>query len=372
MFQTLFHPSWVKTKTAKNDADFLLAREIAGSGNYEKILAELRGKNLLTKYEKAVKSKYEGAIALTEFLPSDEDWEMLTVLWLYDEPTAEHCIRTLGLTHEIAVRELEGPRGEKISLHALVEKNISLQKFLRASLFHDIGKLALPREVVKNTLNDHEMGEIFFKMCHEESSSNTYEKFATCEDSLKYLYEHGLRPKDVVPVRMIFTGDSSKILEVIERNGFSKEETLGEILSRHEQESEKIFAGKDHEVADIVGHHHPGVRLPKHEFQENKETDEYFKKHIVHFMLAVVDEHDAISGPRDYKKPVPKAEMLSILARETQSGRLEKGLTYLWVKKEYDSLKKDPNDKKFYDTIEEFLENQKNKDAVGELVKMMG
>jgi len=379
ILRSLFSFVGQSTNDPAKNSDFFRARNIAGSCDLSSIIHELDQEKFLEPFSLLVEKKYSAEIIKTGFKATKNDWEFFAALWLYDVPTAEHSIRTMALAKRIATDQMEGPRGEKITLEKLVENKLPLEQFLRAALFHDIGKIALPREVVNNALGDKEMGELFMDTLRGKDRNAILEtagldpnNIKSSEDALRLLYTRGLRPKDVVPVSVIFAGPQSDTLRAIERKGFSTEETLGEIMSRHEQEGEKIFARIDPDVADIIGHHHPGVRLPQQkDLNTAKEAETGLRRYAIHFMLAVVDEYDAIGHQRNYKKALKKAETLSILAHETVSGRLEKGITYLWLKERYKTLKREPGDEKFCKTIEDFLENIENKNAVNELVKII-
>ena len=352
--------SWFENRRS---GDLPRAQKIAGNGDCGEILNELKSADLLETYVATVKEKYLGIFNHADFVPSPEDWEMLTVLWLYDADIAEHSVRVFELAHELATHKFVVQEAT-VHLQKLIEKHhVTLDQFLRASLFHDSGKITLPREAISNSLNDHEMGELFIRML-EKGDRNAIlsalkinpSSVKTNEEALDRLYEMGLRPKDAVPVREIFSGKDSAALEMIKQSGFSPDETLGEILSRHEQAGGKLFAHSDKIVAHIIEHHHPGVQLPG---KKKKDAD-----HLrdLEFMLALVDEFDAFGHQRSYKKAMAPLVVLFELAREAESGRLDRGLTYLWIANEYSHISALEKDGKRREIIklETFLRDHEN------------
>lgn len=352
------------------------ARNIANRGNLEEIRNELKQKRSLGTLLKIVKNIYAKKLKSAGFRATQNDWEMLAILWLYHEETAEHGVRLLLLGNELLSHPLIGPENEKIFLKKLIPKNhISIEQFLRGVLFHDIGKIALPREVVENSLNDEEMGLLFLKMLENGDRKAILsaldidpEKVINNKDALRRIYRRGLRPKDAVPVKEIFTGDSAHVLDVLKERGFSPDETLGQIISRHEPEGRKIFEPYDSVVAKIVGYHHPGVRLPKKgalPVVEKERRSGYRPQ----FLLALIDESDALEYTRAYRKGHSKKEVLYLLARDAESGRLNRGLTYLWLSNRYKELPNKEGEEIFNAHIEAFLSDPQNREAAKELIK---
>jgi hypothetical protein len=195
------------------------------------------------------------------------------------------------------------------------------------------------------------------------------EKVTNNKDALKRIYRRGLRPKDAVPVKEIFTGPNAHVLDILKQRGFSPDETLGQIISHHEPEGRKIFEPYDSVVAKIVGYHHPGVRLPKKNAAPPIIENDRRSGYRPQFLLALIDESDAIEYSRAYKKGRSKKEVLHLLAQDAESGRLDRGLTYLWLSNRYKELPNQEGEEVFNEHIEAFLSDPQNKEAAKTLIK---
>lgn len=315
------------------------AEAIAGEGKYEDIIEKLHVSGVLSSCVENIRNKYTERLALDNFVMTEHDFEMLAVLGLYDVDTLEHSIRTFELAYRIISHPFVGPSGESVILGSLLKNSdVSVQQFLRAALFHDIGKVIIPREVLHNTLDDE---EVLVRMFPEENLEEK-EEYAK-KKILETLYAKGIRPIDVVPLKEIFTGEKySELLCDLEKRGFSETATLKDVIRMHEPEGRRILLSLGYSTeAELAGAHH----------NYQKETHQ----HIVDIfgttcgvsdLIRLADVTDALRSARWYKKPLSEIEVLFVLVKDVEVGKINKELAYLWVKDQYAAFqeKKSPSE----------------------------
>ena len=80
-----------------------LARGVCQLGNYEAILDAFSQEEHAGLFEEAIertKKQSEKTLGEASRLLVDGDWEMLTILELFDHETFEHCLRTYQIAHQ--------------------------------------------------------------------------------------------------------------------------------------------------------------------------------------------------------------------------------------------------------------------------------
>lgn len=309
------------------------AEEIAGEGKYEDIIEKLRANGALSACVEKIRSEYGARLALDNFVMTDRDFEMLTVLGLYDRSTVEHCIRTFELAYRIITHSFTDTAGGIIVMgDFLGETEVSLEQFLRAALFHDIGKVIIPREILHNALDDE---EVLTKMFPEENLDAEGEHVKKM--MVQALYDNGIRPIDVVPLREIFTGEQyAHLLCGLEKRGFSETATLKDVIRMHEPEGQRIltFLGYKTE-GELAGHHH---NYEKEFYSHIMQTP--YGAFGVADLIRIADVTDALRSVRWYKKSLSELEVLFILTKDAEAGKIDSRLGYLWVKDQYAEFRK--------------------------------
>jgi len=327
------------------------AFEIAGHGDYDKITAELEKKKLLEKETERVKNIYSEELESADFL-SDKGWEMLTVMELFDPITAEHCIST----YQTAKEKVEKPMGKyKITLsNEFRKEQVSVEQFYNACLFHDIGKIAVPRFIIDSHIQDEEWREMLCKMIIEKRNANVARKINlgpsreySKKEILEHLDEQNISAPTIVPVKEEFGEEQ---MEELKRRGLSPEDPLGEIVKIHEEESAKILSNAGFEVeAELVGEHHNYFhKILDHPItigalQVSADTADL--RHLsslnidVTEILHIIDVEQALrDSGRKYKKVFSKLAVLDTLIMHASKNLIGKGITYLWVEDEFSQL----------------------------------
>ena len=222
----------------------VLAREIAGKGNYEKIQRELVNSGLLEREKYRVRKEYDRVFSTLPEV-SDRDLEMFTILDLYHEGTAEHCAET----YLLARAKVEKRLASGVILSKLFEQEfVSTEEFFRACLLHDIGKIEIPRFIIGHPMNDDAMN-IFLRnlvvgehdpsvIAHLEAEAGERPLMANAEELDLYMKQHHLRSVHFVPARMVLS--TSEISELEDR-GIDPEMSLMDIIRRHEEFSRSIL-----------------------------------------------------------------------------------------------------------------------------------
>jgi hypothetical protein len=316
---------------SKDENMFSAAEEIAGGEKYEEIVEKLRASGIFPACIERTRNLYESRLHPDNFVMTDRDFEMLAVLHLYDTETVLHSIRTFELAYRIVTHPFLLPSGETLVFgDHLASSGVSLEQFLRAALFHDIGKVLIPREVLHNALDDE---EVLVKMFPEEKieKQGEYEKRIILKD----LYGNGIRPIDVVPLKELFTGEKyTELLCRLEKRGFSETATLKDVLRTHEPESERILASFGYKIEGrLAGTHH----------NYRKETPVHFIKTVygnfaIADLIRIVDVTDALQSARWYKRPLSELEVLFILADDAKHERIDPFIASLWINNQYTEL----------------------------------
>lgn len=319
------------------------AVEIAGEGNYARILSTLSAEDLLSDERERVVEEYK----LDELsFVNEHDKDMFTVLDLYDPGTARHCLET----YKIAKDKIEKEIVPGVTLARLIERDegISLDAFYRACLFHDIGKVEVPRVVVRNRTDDGHMLEclhhIYPALYHEGRIPKQWHLGRHPSDMSidETLHSKHKRPIELVPAKKVLSPED---LEEVQRFGYTGEETLMDMLRPHERLSGKILAEADYPVeAKIAALHHN---------YDDIEVENGYAIGALHLgvddveltdMLHIADVSQALqSTERPYKRMFREPRKMKIIVEHAEEERVKPFAAYLWLKddlKKYESLPK--------------------------------
>ena len=310
---------------------------------FDAILAKLRKDpdELKARIEK-LKSlpDYGGILGKLEHYFTEEHWEMAAVLEEYDTATFNHSLRVAAFVYDLTNdKETNTYLKEHIGIEAG-----SLEELFTAALFHDIGKTAIPHDILHDNHSRREWGKhandwavktgqgLYFD--HE-----SLEKLDEVELDEYFIQMHTVKdsdPLDIVPIEEFF---KPEILRELEQHGISPQDTFRRVLECHEQATRAILRQRKMYVAsDIASHHHDYGRRPIRSERYPTETSAVrigFELSI----LRAIDVYDALTAnDRSYKNPYHPLLALEILIKEAEAEFTEKELTRYVVRDLYKKL----------------------------------
>lgn len=315
-------------KTESSEKASAEAVQIAGEGNYVTIIETLRERNLLDKEKNRVEHDY--ALREIPFL-NEHDREMFTVLDLYDPATARHCLET----YRIARGKIEKEIIPGVSFARLLERHeeVTPDQFYRACLFHDIGKVEVPRAVIRHRMDEGHMLECMhhvFHMLYHDGKIPAWlglkEDATDHEIDDAFTKQHSLRCIHLVAARETLSPEE---LAEVKRFGYSGEETLMDIIKKHEARSGRILQESGYPVeAQLAAlHHNYEHETPEHPLAVS----------VLHMsvdladMLHIADIAQALSAERSYKKAFSMPKVMRIIAEHAQEGKVSLLAAYLWL-----------------------------------------
>ncbi len=315
---TEFHET--ATRAERRDDDERLARSICDHGEYHEMLSELKASGtLLESQMKRIAASYEDSLRKIDFL-SKADWEMIAVLELYDPGTFEHALRVFE-----TISEKVGSRrdiGFFLRRH-LAEESVSKEDLLRASLFHDIGKTFIPKEILLDTTTDEE----WMILAKSILSPRRYEDVLRMIDG-----NPRSRYKDLVPFSYAITED---IAESLRDRGINPDQPLGAIIGKHASVSGDILRSYGFPISAEIAESHHGRSL------QEIGRPVSISSLRVGWILRTADIFDAVRNPRAYKNGKPLEQALFVIEKEADHGFIEQKLASLWISDEL-SLSADP------------------------------
>jgi len=245
------------------------AKEIASAdhapgqvSSFDRIIKELEQENLLSSEVTRVKTKVEALCPFDRFLQglSEEEWRWLAVIELHDEATFEHSLGTYLTAKEKIEHELKPELGEPIRLE-LGDHDV----FYRACLFHDIGKVEIPSEILNHPLDESGWDEKLADCCADaECRAGILDNLApadrlaiaeagTAPDALlDYLRSAKVPTKQIIPLKNLLEPAAAAKL-----SAYALGRSLGRVMMDHEQASRAILEASGRSVeARLVGSHH--------------------------------------------------------------------------------------------------------------------
>jgi hypothetical protein len=332
------------TAEIENQAERLArAKEIAGQGSFERsceLFNEEPG--LLEEMVAGLQTREHGLMQEAPYL-SEHDWQVLTVLELFDSPTFEHCKRTFYLAKEKI--EHGGEIGQTFA-YLLSSEGLSSADVLRACLLHDCGKMCLHHSILNDTHTDAEWALAYERYIQTERGKKLA---AEIGDLNTYLASHpGVRPMHLLPFEASFdpsnVEDMARLL-VLQEKGIDTSQTLAELIAPHQDRSGEILrhGNPNDPAADLVENHHPrkgehGVKKIDEEnypvgvslLRSSMETSEGMKRAFD--ILRIADISDAYHSERGYKPGHPMFATLAHVLHETERGVIDARVAEVWVR----------------------------------------
>lgn len=291
-------------------SDEARARTICDHGTYNLMLSQLYKEGLYESQRNRIADIYKNELQPAHPFSSYE-WEMFTVLELYDTMTLHHSLRVFSLIAE----KMESNRPLGYFLRSYLSKeSISKDDVYRAALFHDIGKTSLPKEILHDETSDTDwllLAKVFL-------SARQYE--AACD----LLQKHSkLRAKDIIPFSYTLTKES---VEKFQRMGIDPYQPLGSLLAEHAGISGEILRSYHFSTSAEIAENHHNTPLHKH---LRKPRISSFRASSI---LRVADIFDAILHRRSYKRASTHIRALEEIETEaTVHGFIESKLAHLWI-----------------------------------------
>lgn len=355
------------------DLKIPLEKEIAHELRAFKILEELKNKNLLEKEVARVKNKFKEELKSLDKDFTEECWEMLTVLELFDEETALHCVNTFL----IAKSKVEKTLWNGIILaNEFKKEEVSLPQFYRACVLHDIGKIEVPHSVLINQVTDLKCARLLFENQENILTPLLKDRFGDRhtqgitfnneEELLEYIYnELHTRPQTLTPVKVLLDAPiTEEIISQLAHCGCSIEDSLLKIMQTHDEYSNTILKRLGLNIeGELAGSHH---------INKNKETSHQITVGTMQVtinladIVHLADVENAIVSKRHYKTEKTSLDALKILAMHSKQGLIggEGYVAYIWIADEINKIQEDLRNEeeiKTYNFITNFLNEEKNK-----------
>ncbi|MCK9351653.1 MAG: hypothetical protein WCT49_03235 [Candidatus Paceibacterota bacterium] len=356
------------------------ARNIVKEGGYDKAIAILKEEGLLETVIQETKKKYleedsphyESGLASAKFL-TDEDWQLIASMDIFDPETVEHEIRVFNLAHDhlekaafvpVKKKNVEGNEyeaGYGLSLDEVFEhEGVLKEHFLRAALHHDIGKMDVPPSVLMNRTTDEDwkhiislrigLGDASLSQTLSETLGVDADQMfqgsegrADFEEKIAALMkEKNFRAKDIIPLRYAL---SEREADELAEKGFPPDSTLADIIRVHEERSGDILrkAGFATE-AELAENHH---NYRAHDLRDSKDINKPISigTLVLNVCLAdvlhIADVEQAMQAKRAYKRALGPFETWSTICELAEQGKVSKEAAYLWIKAEIDEKGKE-------------------------------
>lgn len=281
----------------------------------------------------------EGILQKLDAYFTPEHWEITAVLQAYDERTFMHSLNVARFVYDMTSGggETEAYLRQRVSM-----EESSLQDLYTAALFHDIGKTAIPCDI----LHDHQTRRDWAHRANAWAEQHKQPLFfdqTTLETAEETDLDHyfmrvhatkGYDPLNLVPIQEVF--DESTVKE-LETHGIPGTATFREVLNRHEIATKAILRSRKMYIAsDIASHHHDYEHRPIRAERYPTEVSAVrlgFELSILRSM----DVYEALTSEnRSYKGAYHPLIALEILVREAEIDFTEPELTRYVVRDLYE------------------------------------
>lgn len=335
-----------------------------------RIIEKLKSENLLEDEVSRVKSLFNKEIKDLGDDFTEECWQMLTVLELFDEETARHCVDTYLIAKSKVEKELWSGMRLSDEFH---KESVSLVQFYRACLLHDLGKVEVPHSVVVNQITDEECAKMLFENKDDvlipELQKKLGENYSLPQhikdykSLLQYLHEElHTRPQTLAPVKLLLEQPiTNEVIEQLAHCGCSIEDSLLKIMRTHDEYSKKILQEMGFAIeGELAGAHH-----------KHKADDIKFKITVGTIQITIdladivhlADVENAILSKRHYKEGKTPIDALKILSLHSKQGFIESYIAYLWIADEMNKINEgeiNEKDLENFNFIAKFLDEEKS------------
>jgi len=317
--------------------------KIFSSGDYWMIRKEMQSKGLLAGRIEKARNDCENSLEKATFL-EEKDWEMLAILKVYDQSTFEHCLATYRIAKEKVEKPLVNEKGDFIVLsEKMKQEGVSLDQFYRTCLLHDIGKVEIPRTILNNSIDEENWNSILDQMIARGDTDTIIKKMNKLtgrknspEEIRVSMKNNNIRAISLVPLSEILSPEE---LEDLESKGFSGDDSLGDVMKRHELSSRRILEGTGFVTeGELAGQHH---NYQKEEIKRKITVDNLRLSAEMSDILRLADVEQALESKRPYREELPKMTVLTILIQQSESGMIGRDITKLWIRDELSNVEEE-------------------------------
>jgi len=337
-------PDFISHPMLKENSELRLVQEkeeakkniekILFSGNLEEIIRFLQEEKneddvFLLEIER-VKKEYASELSSATFL-NEKDWKILTALEIFDKGTFEHSVRT----YLIAKEKLE-TRLTDLG-HEIEAEGVILKQFYVACLFHDIGKLSIPKFILNSVIHDNVWTHLFMELPHEQQDEILTDNFLPVPDEYRndheklhaFFEENEFRAVSAVPIGEAYTKPEE--VAIMKERNIDVTLSLTKIMEPHEKNSKYILKKIGYGLEAILAGSH-------HSYNANDDSYEMpisisalqlgVQSAIMHF----ADLEDALSSDRSYGEKKPFMRKINIMLKHANEGNLPmKQVAASWI-----------------------------------------
>ncbi len=290
-------------------------------------------KNYNLKLLKAsFQKKYQSELKKQTWL-TDVDLEMLILIDSYHKELTLHSFNTCKLVQEKLETNLEF----SINLNSLLLKtNVSKTQLLRAALFHDIGKIIIPKTILYNETKNDELQKILLDLLFIKNDSETIKNFKektkleiipNKNELLSTLTSLGFRAVHIVPTKFLLTKAEK---ENSDARNLNLNLSLLDLIKIHEEASlEFLQANNFYTEGKLAGSHHDYKKVGSSfslTFPDFSTTFDLVE------IIRLADDISALTSSRAYNKAgfsLPKT--WRIILEDLQAGKFNPILVYIWL-----------------------------------------
>jgi len=313
-------------------------------------------------------TKKESKDILDNFIKmSEKDWDLLTILRLFDKETFEHSINSFV----ILKNKIESLSAEAKKYKKELESELGdLGVIYRACLFHDIGKIKIPKFILKNSLSDREWALRFYRIIKKQKNKicfttkkyfkkNNIFKFIdkiayakSPDEILRIFQTKNIRPVQVVSLKY---GINKKELKRLRKEyGIEGDISLADLMSLHEKESYTILNKLGYKKEALIAGSH-GEQRNTNGFKTNLSPT----MNDINNLIYLADVQEALGSERYYHKALPLSEILLIFISKVDEGLIDEPLLRFWIEDEKNKNGILNGNQKTLDKIDNFLFTKK-------------
>lgn len=318
-----------KLRIAKEkEAEKRALKQLFQSGNLENIenflLDEETKHEAMQKEIQRVQNEYAAELSPATFL-IDKDWKILTALELFDKGTFEHSLRTY-----IIAKEILETRITKLAKE-IEQEGVILKQFYLACLFHDLGKLTIPKFIINSVVSDEVWTYLFMELPPEQQDEILIGYSLPFPDAYRsdheklhdFFNQHDFRAVTVVPANKAF--NKQEELEIFAKRGIDSNLPLMKIIEPHEKESKNILKKLGYGLEALLAGHHHNYNPSKNQDIEDPTSTSALQVmvEITSDIIHTIDVYDALISHRAYSAKFSPLQILSSIIHHVEIGRIK-------------------------------------------------